>query len=75
MDPHRRLVDELGPQGRAEHDETGDEDHEHGRSIPGIGEFQIEAAGLAARRDREHAGEKVALATARTTAEEAARPG
>src|SRR5687768_15077891 len=59
--PERRLVDELDDQRRTRDDEPGNEDDEHRRSVAGVGEGIIEAAGLAARPNCEQPVEQPAL--------------
>ena len=74
MQPVGRLIDHLDHQ-RGEHDhEAGERHHEERRPVGGIGEGEVQAAALAARRDLEESAEQPALAAARTAAGETA-PG
>ena len=65
VDPVGRREGELDEEGEADDDEADDHDDEDRRAIAGIGEGKVEAAGLAALRRRQEAGEQAALAAAR----------
>jgi hypothetical protein len=62
MDPKRRLIAQLCPKSRPEHQEAADETDEDGWAVTGISKAKIEAALAATRRDGEKTREGLALA-------------
>ena len=56
-----RLIDDLGHQRGADHDEAGEEHDEDGGPVAGIGEAIIEPADLAARPQRQKARNSLPL--------------
>ena len=62
-----RLEIDLCPQREAEDDGAREQDHEDGRPVARIGEFQIEPADLAARRQGEKTVEQPPLAAPRAS--------
>jgi len=75
MHPIRRVINDLGGERGANHDEAGDEHDEHRRAVARIGKAIIKPARLAARRQSQKAAEQLALAAARARATQSGRDG
>ncbi len=68
MHPVRRTPDEFDNDGKAHHEKSSDQDHEHRRPVAGIGEAIVEAADIAALREIEKPGKQLAPPATRAAA-------
>lgn len=73
--PERRLIEQLHPDGCAEHEQSADEAPENGRPVARIGEPIIETTVLAARRQCQEARKERGLPAAGTVALKAGQNG
>ena len=64
VEPDRRLVGELDPEGEGHHHDADERHHEEGGAVARIGEGEIEAADLAFRPHLQEALEQMPLAAA-----------